>query len=453
LTNVGLGIASKTSGMPMANAGAGALEGIQVSDKEKQGEATQALARQQAAATNTFRQAQLTLEQARNEQGAQNQQAEQQYRRDALAQQERLRQDALVPPDVRAAQVWATLTPAQKSAYGDIENLKKGMLALSPDIYAPAGAPGTPQPGGAPPSTSGPPPAAGSTPATTGQPNTPQQQQPPSVLNPGAATRANVDNDFLSRLPPQVAAQVKAYDEGRAAFPPRMTEQSQQMLSLVTRYDPTFDTTDYNKRNKTAVGFGPDGQEGRAITAANTVMGHMGELQSKFDAIGNSSFPLWNETKNWFNQRVLGGAEPGSATEARDAVASELRKVFAGAGGGSLQELDDWKKNFPISGSPQQMKEYLGEAIHLMDSRLDALGSSYQEGMGTNHQGIQILHQRAQDTYERLMGQKPMASTTQPPVYGGGGQGGARQQPFQAPVNQQQTPANRPSLSSIFGNP
>lgn len=148
LTNVGLGILGGTSPNAGTNIGRGALHGVEISDKEKQAEATQALARQQASASNMFRKAQLTLEGARADQTERHQTTDENLRRqgleqnnllrrDAMEQRGRERADALMPADVRTSEWLRTATPEQREAYNqslkDKQTFRAGASNIPPE--------------------------------------------------------------------------------------------------------------------------------------------------------------------------------------------------------------------------------------------------------------------------------------------------------------------------------
>lgn len=372
LTNVGLGILGGTSQHAGVNIGRGAMEGVAQSDKEQQAETTQSLARQQAGATNMFRQAQLTLDNAREAQSEKHQTTQEQQAAAALAVSKQAREDALVPPDVRLARILADPDTPQsvKDAYRSSEFLKKGLA----DPY------GNP----------------------TGNP-------PPGAAQP-------TGDDFLKTVNPALQPQIKALAEGRLAMPTRPSPQQQQLIQLTAQYDPTFDATDYNKRNKTASDFSPGGMSGKAVNSINTTMGHLLRLDDQMTVLGNGNVPLVNTISNWW-QKETGNAAPTSAQQTRDAVANELRKVFATTGGGGLEELKEWEANFPINASPDQARAGIRNAITLMDSRLSSLGNAYSVGMGTRHSGLDLLSPDARAAYQKLTGGQPEAGNVRAPTY------------------------------------
>lgn len=376
LTNVGLGIMGGTSPQAGVNIGKGALTGIAQTDKENQTEAAQAMAREQQRSTSMFRTGQQALEQAKLKQTGDLGQQQRAIETARIAEQAREHDQSLIPQDVRTAQWYQNATPEQKAAYRAAGFEKKGLT----DIFGNA-APG-------------------------------------SAVSPDANGAPLRGDDYLKTLNPAMAPTVKALAEGRLAMPTRPTPQQQQLIQAASQYDPTFDATDFNKRNRTAVDFSPAGQSGKAITAINTTMGHLSDLQDRMSALGNGPVPLVNSVMNFISKNT-GAAEPGNAQTVRDAVSNELRKVFATTGGGGLEELKSWENNFPINASPTQAKQGIQAAVHLMDSRLASLANQWSVGMGTNHQAIDLLSPTAKSAYQKLMGSEPTAENVRQPAFNG----------------------------------
>lgn len=215
-------------------------------------------------------------------------------------------------------------------------------------------------------------------------------------------------NDLLQALPQTMGSQVKALAEGRMAFPSGFalkTPYWQNMLRMVSQYDPNFDAVNYNARSKTR-NWITSGQGAQTVTALNTALGHAAGLADNFDKLGNTQFPMINAALN-FGKTELGNAQPTVVKQNIDALASEGRKVFAASGGGNLTELDNWKSSFPINGSPEQQKGALKEFVSLLDSRMNAVSDQYNRGMGTTAQPLTLLSPTARAAYSRLTGEVP----------------------------------------------
>lgn len=213
-------------------------------------------------------------------------------------------------------------------------------------------------------------------------------------------------SDYLKTLDPKMAAQVKGLAEGRIPFPTgNAMSRLQPLIQVVGQYDPSFDAVNYQARSKTRSDF-TSGTSSKAITALNTALGHAAGLQDNFDKLGNTPLPVLNSIIN-YGKTQLGNAAPTIAAQNVDALASEGRKVFAASGGGNLTELENWQKNFPMNGSPEQQKGALKEFVSLLDSRMSALGDQYNKGMGTTEEPLNLLSAKGRAAYTKLTGAQP----------------------------------------------
>jgi hypothetical protein len=240
--------------------------------------------------------------------------------------------------------------------------------------------------------------------------HTQEQIRASQVTNPdlGAVNPMGSGAAALEGVDPGTAALVKAYAEGKMAFPtgaamrsPRMM----QLLNLVAQYDPSFDAADYQARNKTLSGF-TAGKQGDAIRAVNQAVAHAGSLQESIDKLDNFNgigTPL-NAPVNTIEQ-MFGDTRQGAFKQNAVALASELRKVFAGSGGGSLSELQSWESGLPLNASKEQQTAYLRKGIELLNGAVGALNDQYQRGMGPRANVMDIISPKAKETLAKLSGE------------------------------------------------
>lgn len=204
---------------------------------------------------------------------------------------------------------------------------------------------------------------------------------------PAADTGSGLTGDaYLATLPPQRAATLKAIAEGRTAAPKPGTKFGQALLEQVNQYDPSFDGANAQSRQKTRVDF-TSGKSAVAVNALNTAMGHLIHLDDQAHDLGNfETMPgLVNPIYN--SMRVNSGNTALPAfDQTKQAAASEMRKVFAGAGGGNLTELEAWEKSLNSSLSYPQLHAAIANGVKLMGSRLDALKDQYTTGMQRSDQ-------------------------------------------------------------------
>lgn len=229
----------------------------------------------------------------------------------------------------------------------------------------------------------------------------------------GGPGSLGVVDGSLEDVPETIKTQVRALAEGRMAFPSGMalrTPYWQKMLQLVSEHDPSFDAVNYNSRQRTRTDF-TAGKSAQAITAFNTVMGHLDNLTKTGDALDNSSSPLYNMAANKVAE-LTGDPKIREFNIAKDAVVGELVKAFNN-GHITDTQLKEWGSNVTNSNSPEQMKAVNRQLTELLGSKINAMGDQYNAGMGTTIKGINLLSPKSQEVYSKITGQEaPIPSTT-----------------------------------------
>ena len=261
-----------------------------------------------------------------------------------------------------------------------------GIRDIAARAGAPTGAPMGGQPGAA---------AAGGAPAAT-------------PAGAAAMSAALSGQDFLATIPKQMGDQVKALAEGRMAFPGGFALKSpywQQMIQMVSQYDPSFDAVNYNARASTRKDM-TSGTGARNLTAINTAIGHLDSLDKAATALGNNDYPRLNQIWNAIAPEVGGTETAGKLRtfqQAKEAVANELMRVFRGTGASSA-DTQKWAETINQSDSPAALKSSIKSAVDLLDSRIEALNEQYKRGMGTTSDVMEMVNPKSKTTLERLRG-------------------------------------------------
>jgi hypothetical protein len=208
---------------------------------------------------------------------------------------------------------------------------------------------------------------------------------------------------------------VKGLIEGRIAPPTQKaatTPYWQAQLAAATAQDPTFDGINFQARAKTRSDF-TSGKSAQNITALNTVIGHLDHLDRTINELGNTGpgGALNFGPLNALNNRAAQAMAGASGTDARyknfetakTAVANELTRVFRGTGGAEA-DIQGWMKQLDGAGSPEALHKVVQSMAELINSRIEALGEQYQQGMGTTKDPITLLTPDKQKAFTRLMG-------------------------------------------------
>jgi len=243
-----------------------------------------------------------------------------------------------------------------------------------------------------------------------------QAQNPLAMLlhpSSGGGAGGNISNltgkALLDSLPPAIASQVKGISEGTQQLPQGMggAANRQALLQLVNQYDPSFDAVNYNARAATRKDF-TSGKSAQNITAMNTALGHLASLSDAYDKLGNTNYPIVNTIANAVENQFSPSNQAATTdvTAKAHAVSEELAKVFRSTGMAE-SDVKAWENQINTSSTPAQSKKIIEGAVDLLNSRLDALGQQYNQGMGTTKQGIELLSPHAQAAYAKLTGNPP----------------------------------------------
>jgi len=240
----------------------------------------------------------------------------------------------------------------------------------------------------------------------------------------GATSEAQLSgDDFLKTLAPRDASVVQAIADGRmdppSSFAMAKNPYWQRIMQDVYRYDPTADSINIKARAATRKDF-TSGKSAQNLTSINTALGHIGELDAAVNALGNIG-GIWGAQQiNAFKNALAGSAgSPAlrSFNIARNAVASELTRVFRGTGG-SVHDVQEWEKQIKDSDSPAALHAAVATALDLLDSRLEQMGQQYSQGMGKSIDPIQLLSPKSAAIYKQLKGMEPPVTTAAAPRMG-----------------------------------
>jgi hypothetical protein len=194
---------------------------------------------------------------------------------------------------------------------------------------------------------------------------------------------ADQQKAFLSQLDPGTAKLVQDianYKMDISKVTSLRGSERRIIAQLVSQYDPTFDMTQYTSRSNMRK-QATSGTIGQNIQALNLSLQHLGGLEGEVQKLGNGSFTPLNFVKN--KARELAG-DPNVTNFRQNAmaVATEVAKVFRGAGAMSEREIQDWMGNFSENASPEQMQGAIDKARELLAARLDTINSQYRAAMG-----------------------------------------------------------------------
>lgn len=202
--------------------------------------------------------------------------------------------------------------------------------------------------------------------------------------------------DFLKTLSPRVAGQVKAIAEGRQQPPSsRSSKAGQNLLGLVSQYDPTFDANRFTLRKDVESGKAADN-----VRSINTSIQHFGEFADAVGALKNNDVKQLNRIANQLGYETGNGALP-AAELARVLVRGEIAKAATG-GHVTVEEQKALDKSLDTAQSPQSILQVAKTAAHLLGGKLGAMKDQYNSVMKGHGGDFQVLTPTSKTTLKRL---------------------------------------------------
>lgn len=221
-------------------------------------------------------------------------------------------------------------------------------------------------------------------------------------VNPNSPASADGTHpEVLGSLNPGMQQIVKNITQYKIPLPSGFalkTPYWQKIMEAASVYDPSFDASQYNVRMKLKNDF-VSGKAAGNIRSLNTAVGHLDSLSTKADALGNAPIQLWNKIAN-AGLTATGDKRVTEFNAAATAVESELAAVFKGMGA-TDQEIHQWRQNLSSAQSPEQLKGAIHTAVELMGSRLGALQSQYETGLG-KPKNFRFLNDKSRGILQKL---------------------------------------------------
>jgi hypothetical protein len=243
-----------------------------------------------------------------------------------------------------------------------------------------------------------------------------------SILSKGDGFNANspqelgdptkTGQDYLASIPADTRPTVLAVLQGRQAPPTGSAQKSSYWMGVINaanKIDPTFDTTDYQKRYKTAQDFSPSGASGKQAIALNTMIQHVGELKQAFDNLNNSGSPALNAVLNPIAyQTGLGSRGLNDYNLNARTAAQEIESLWK-KGAGNAADIEAMTKDLSSSADPASANKVFAKMLTLAAGKLQALKSAYQNGMGNSSVPLQLVTPESLQTMAKI--DPEMAST------------------------------------------
>ncbi len=177
-----------------------------------------------------------------------------------------------------------------------------------------------------------------------------------------------------------IAKQIAAY---QTPMPPAYSSRSPEAIRmraiLATQY-PDFQAQNYQTAQK-MMQDATSGKLGVAKNALETATGHLDDLSTAANALGNGNISMMNTVANTY------GLATGSTPQAvfntiRQGLSDEMMKTYRGGGAPSEKEAAEFQKLMDPSMSPQQLKASVGTFAEMLQSKVEANERQYSQGVG-----------------------------------------------------------------------
>jgi len=196
---------------------------------------------------------------------------------------------------------------------------------------------------------------------------------------------------LLATMPRNLAAQVTAITDHRAASPGRNTVRGDSLMQLVNMVDPTYDATQFKTKQGIETAF-TSGRLGNTLRSLNVVQDHLDVFKDTAKALGNDNIQFTNAMGNQI-ARWTGEPAPTDFAAVRNVVADELTKAILGTAG-ALGDRTEMRNEVSAAASPKQLAGVVGKWQKLITGQVKGLQDQYTSGGGTNA-AVKTLFTRA----------------------------------------------------------
>jgi len=209
-------------------------------------------------------------------------------------------------------------------------------------------------------------------------------------------------DDFLKTLPPAIATEIKAYADGRLPFPSGFAvSKLQPLIQAVSQYDPSFDATNYNARNKARTDLtSPSGTGGKTINALNTAISHAGRLSDLIEALGNNDIPAANYVANLWNKEI-GGTKVTNFEAVQPQLMKEIERAWRGTGG-SQTDIDNLRSSLGPNAGIQQQRQALQQFVELMKGKLSTTETQRDNALGPSASQVPVLFDQSKPILDKI---------------------------------------------------
>ncbi len=200
-------------------------------------------------------------------------------------------------------------------------------------------------------------------------------------LIPGQNVPDNVDPSVLANVDPGLAGMVRAIDEGRESLSSVPQKNRYMVNRLLAQYDPQFNGSLWNVRNKQQTDLTSNGNAGKMLLATNQLLPHLMTASDKTMQMANSNYPEANTIRNWW-LTATGDPRVKEFQSVREVAAMDAARLLRGTGQMAEKDIEEWRRNIGESGSPKQLQGVIKQlADDLVGARVESIKGLYRMNM------------------------------------------------------------------------
>lgn len=232
-------------------------------------------------------------------------------------------------------------------------------------------------------------------------------------------------DDYLANLQqwdPGFAAQAQAIANYQQPLASSRSGKPSPLNEAAYAINPNLDQKQYKARNETVTDF-TKGKMADAKMFLDRTVNNLAEWDGTAKALNNfggAATPL-NAPINTI-QATFGADAPTNYSNTQNALATEMRNVFAKSGAGSLTELKSWESGLGRGFSPKQFEGAKKTFLKLFDGQLNAVADRWNRAMPEKKtkadflspESLDKLAQVAPDYYKSITGKDAPDATAAP---------------------------------------
>lgn len=204
--------------------------------------------------------------------------------------------------------------------------------------------------------------------------------------------------DVLKAVPAPVATMAQRMIDGLQPVPAMSVRTAPivaQAVLAAQQVDPTLDANESKVRMGTQRDF-TSGPTSKVITAGNTALGHLTELNNLVPQLNNYDTQyggtLLNAAGNVIKGTGAAGAPLARFNELNQLYSAEMEKFYAGPSGGTAGERKQLELNISPNMTPTQQRAAIQTAATALASKVEALQGQWHSGMGPYAKDFDVIH-------------------------------------------------------------